>query len=196
VCGPRPGADAAPSVAWNRAGQAVSEWDSAEYAFRFMAQVYGVTAYAAAAKDVARNYTSGAGGGLQFVANGTNGALPQPGDVISFDNPNGIGLVGIVGWVSADASGNGALRMIAENDTGFGWRPLTITNWSVQTFFQNTPYGWLHDPQGRGTGSEAPPFAAATGRTDPVPPSNEGPRTPAPDFTPPPGPRPPVPNQG
>jgi hypothetical protein len=41
VCGPRPGADAAPSVAWNRAGQAVSEWDSAEYAFRFMAQVYG-----------------------------------------------------------------------------------------------------------------------------------------------------------
>jgi hypothetical protein len=155
-----------------------------------------VTAYAAAAKDVARNYTSGAGGGLQFVANGTNGALPQPGDVISFDNPNGIGLVGIVGWVSADASGNGALRMIAENDTGFGWRPLTITNWSVQTFFQNTPYGWLHDPQGRGTGSEAPPFAAATGRTDPVPPSNEGPRTPAPDFTPPPGPRPPVPNQG
>ena len=46
-----------------------------------MAQVYGVSAYAAAAKDVVRNYTSGAGGGLQFVANGTHGSLPQPGDV-------------------------------------------------------------------------------------------------------------------
>ena len=87
--------------------------------------------------------------------------------------------------------------MVAQNDAGGGWRRLTVTNWVVQSLNANTPYGWLHDPQGRGTGSGAPPIAATpTGRTDPEPPANAGPRAQTPDFTPPSGARPPVPNQG
>jgi fibronectin type 3 domain-containing protein len=165
VCGPRPGPDVAPGIPWSRAGQAVDEWNSSEYAFRFMNQVYGVTPYAAAPKDVVRNYTAGAGGGLQFVGNSVAGSAPQPGDVISFDNPDGVGLVAVVGWVGVDASGNGEIRIVAQNDTGPGWRRLNVTNWNVQGFNANTAYGWLHDPQGRGAGVGAP---AATTPAAPV----------------------------
>jgi hypothetical protein len=168
VCGPRPGADAAPVVFWNRAGQAVDEWDSSEYAFRFMNQVYGVTPYAATPENVVRNYTAGVGGGLQFVANATAGSPPKPGDVISFDNANDVGLVAVVGWVGLNASGTGELRIAAQNDTGGGWRRLNVTNWNVQGFNGNTAYGWLHDPQGRGAGAGAPTTAPAAPALDPA----------------------------
>jgi len=161
VCGPLPSVDLAPPVPWSRAGQVVDEWDSSEFAFRFMNQVYGVSPYAAAPKDVVRNYTPGAGGGLQFAANGTVGTPPRPGDVISFDNPNGVGLVAVIGWSGVDASGNGEVRIVAQNDAPGGWRRLTVTNWFVQGFSGNTAYGMLHDPQGRGAGGGTPGTAPA-----------------------------------
>ena len=76
-----------PTVPWARTGVAVPEWDASELAFRFLAQVYGVTPYAATAENVVRGYSAGAGGGLTVVANGTAGAAPKPGDVVSFDSP-------------------------------------------------------------------------------------------------------------
>jgi fibronectin type 3 domain-containing protein len=158
TCGPRPGGSpSAPTVLWNRSGVGIPEWESSEYAFRFMNQVYGVEPYAAAPKDVVRNYTGGAGGGLETVANdGTVGKAPQPGDVIAFDNSNGVGLVGVVAWVSVDGSGTGEIRLVVQNDAGGGWRVVNVTNWVVQPVFANNPYGWLHDPLGRGSGP-APP---------------------------------------
>jgi fibronectin type 3 domain-containing protein len=182
ACGPRPDAESAPTVPWSRAGQAVPEWDSSEYAFRFMAQVYGVEPYAATAKDVVRNYTAAAGGGLQFVANGTPGSPPQAGDVISFDNPNGAGLVGVIGWAGVDASGNGEVRLIAENDAAGGWRRLSVVNWTVVGLSPNTAYGWLHDPLGRGAGSVT---NTPGERSDPVNPTTVVPRpvTPEPPNT-------------
>ena len=79
VCGPRPGVDLPRPCRGAAPARPCREWDSAEFAFRFMNQVYGVTPYAAAPKDVVRNYTSGAGGGLQFVANGTAGTRAAAG---------------------------------------------------------------------------------------------------------------------
>ena len=160
----------------------MGEWDSSEYAFRFMSQVYGVTPYAAAPKDVVRDYAAaGAGGALQFVANGTAGTAPAPGDVISFDNPNGVGLVGVVGWAGLDANGNGEIRLVAQNDTGAGWRRLTVVGWSVGGFNGNTPYGWLHDPQGRGSGAGGGPPPPPAERSNPDNPTTVVPRPVTPD---------------
>ena len=157
VCGPRPGTDAAPAIAWNRPGLPVmNEWDSNEYAFRFMSQVYGVTPYAAAPKDVVRNYAAGAGGALQFVANGTAGTAPEAGDVISFDNANGVGLVGVVGWAGLDANGNGEIRLVAQNDAGAGWRRLSVVNWSVLAFNGNTAVRLAPRPAGPRHGRRRP----------------------------------------
>ena len=61
--------------------------------------------------------------------------LPQPGDVISFDNPNGIGLVAVVGWSGVNASGNGEREADRRRTTpaaaGGGSRS---PNWAVQPF--------------------------------------------------------------
>jgi fibronectin type 3 domain-containing protein len=172
VCGPAPGNDAAPLVSWGRGGQAMNEWDASEYVLRFMDQVYGVAPYAASPMNVVRAYAPGAGGGLQFVANGTAGSPPKPGDVISFDNANGVGLVAVVGWIELDANGTGKARIIAQNDTGGGWRRLDVTNWNVQGFGGNTAYGWLHDPQGRGSGGSEAVTAPDAPALDPAVPGN------------------------
>jgi fibronectin type 3 domain-containing protein len=190
VCGPSPASDGAPTVPWSGPGAAIPEWSSAEYAFRFMEQVYGVTPYAASAGDVVRDYTSAAGGGLQVVANGTAGSAPEPGDVISFDSASG-GFVGVVAWSQVDGSGNGELRLIAQNDTTGGWRRLSVSGWVVQPFGGNTPYGWLHDPGERGGGNVLP--KSGTGRPPTDPPAETVPRPDIPSFTPPTGSRVPPP---
>ena len=124
-----------------------------------MAQIYDVNAYSANGVDVVRNYTLAAGGGLVVVNNGTAGVAPQPGDVISFDN-GGLGHVAVVSASLVDSNGNGTVTLISENDTSDGWRTLNVVGWHVQGFGSETPYGWLHDPAGRGNpgaGSALPP---------------------------------------
>lgn len=159
VCGPRPGVDDAPDVTWTRAGWGEYEWECVELVMRFMVQIYGVSPYNANGGDVVRNYQPSAGGGLVTVANGTVGTAPQPGDVISFDRTGGYGHVLVVTGTSVDADGNGTLRTMSQNDTADGWRDLTVTNWVVQGWGSYTPYGWLHDPAGRGgTGVSAGTF--------------------------------------
>jgi fibronectin type 3 domain-containing protein len=189
VCGPRPGGDAAPTVPWARAGAAVPEWDASELVFRFLAQVYGVTPYAATAEDVVRSYTEGAGGGLEVVANGTAGKAPTPGDVASFDGP-AAGHTAVVAWSAVDGSGNGSVLVLSQNDTATGWRTLAVTGWTLQGFGANTPYGWLHDPAGRGVAD--PPARNVSGRATEEPPDAEPrPEVPAP---PPSTHRPPLPH--
>ena len=151
VCGPRPSIDHSPNVTWAKSGWGEYEWQCVELAMRFMAQVYGVAAYGANGNGVVRNYTSSAGGGLVKVDNGTVGQPPRPGDIISFDDTSGgLGHVGVVSATSIDGSGNGSLTMLSQNDAANGLRTLTVSSWQVQPFGAEVPYGWLHDPAGRG----------------------------------------------
>jgi hypothetical protein len=149
VCGPRPSVDGAPNVLWKRPGWGELEFQCVELAMRFMAQVYGVSAYDANGDSVVRNYQAADGGGLVKVSNGTVGIAPQPGDVISFDSP-GLGHVGVVAASNVDASGDGSITMLSQNDTSDGWRTLNVARWRVAGFGSYSPYGWLHDPAGRG----------------------------------------------
>ncbi|MBI1376374.1 MAG: CHAP domain-containing protein [Frankiales bacterium] len=151
VCGPRPWVDGSPNVQWGRAGWGEAEWQCVELAQRFMAQVYGTTAYGANGADVVANYSTSYGGGLVKVTNGTAGKAPVPGDVVSFRTPsNPYGHVGVIAASTVDATGNGTVRMLSQNDTIDGWRTLSVVNWRLQGFGTLTPYGWLHDPAGRG----------------------------------------------
>ena len=95
------------------------------------------------------------GGNLVKIANGAVGKAPQPGDIISFNNPY-LGHVGVVAASNVDASGNGSITMLSQNDTADGWRTLAVTHWTVASFGDQVPYGWLHDPRGRG-GANAKP---------------------------------------
>ncbi|MDQ6697817.1 MAG: DUF4214 domain-containing protein [Actinomycetota bacterium] len=151
VCGPRHN-DGGPDILWTRSAWGEYEWECPELAFRFMAQIYGVRAYGANGDDVVRNYRSSAGGGLEVVANGTRGRAPQPGDVMSFDLAGGLGHVAVVESTAVDQNGDGTIRLITQNDTADGWRVLRVTGWVVQPFGNFVPYGWLHDPAGRGGG--------------------------------------------
>ncbi len=160
VCGPRPSVDGAPNVLWRRPGWGELEFQCVELAMRFMAQVYGVAPYGANGDDVVRNYHSSSGGGLVRIDNGTVGQPPRPGDVISFDSP-GFGHVGVVATSNVDASGNGSITMLSQNDTNDGWRTLAVSAWRVAAFGNYVPYGWLHDPAGRGgqpSGAQGPGY--------------------------------------
>ena len=157
VCGPRPGADDAPDVLWRRAGWGEEEFECVELAMRFMAEIYGVSAYGANGDDVVRNYRTTDGGGLVKVNNGTVGKPPVPGDVMSFDSP-GLGHAAVVAASSVNASGNGSITLLSQNDTTNGWRTLAVSHWKVASFGDQVPYGWLHDPAGRGN-----PGAKTTG---------------------------------
>jgi hypothetical protein len=151
VCGPRPWVDGSPNVLWGRAGWGESEWQCVEVAQRFMAQIYGTVAYGANGSGVVSNYSTSYGGGLVKVTNGTVGKAPGPGDVVSFRTPANIyGHVGVIASSSIDANGDGSVRMLSQNDTVDGWRTLAVVGWTLQGFGSLTPYGWLHDPAGRG----------------------------------------------
>jgi hypothetical protein len=155
VCGPRPGADHAPDVQWGRSGWGHFEWECTELAHRFMAQIYGVAAYGGNGNAVVRNYRTSYGGSLETIANGTAGKAPKPGDVISFDRTGGAGHVVVVASSKVDSNGNGSVKVLSQNDTSDGWRTLTVSAWTVNGFGAYTPYGWLHDPAGRGGGGSS-----------------------------------------
>ncbi|MEY2460758.1 MAG: hypothetical protein QOG30_2588 [Acidimicrobiaceae bacterium] len=156
VCGPRRSGDGAPDVRWSRTGWGHYEWECVELTMRFMAQIYGVSAYGANGNQVVTNYSTSYGGGLQKVNNGTPGVAPLPGDVIAFDDPGRpnvtvhYGHAAVVTATAVDKNGNGTITMMSQNDSTDGWRKVTVTNWTVGGFGYEVTTGWLHDPQGRG----------------------------------------------
>jgi hypothetical protein len=151
VCGPGRSSDHAVDVQWSRSGWGEYEWECVELAMRFMIQVYGTSPYNANGGDVVSNYTPQAGGGLEVVNNSTVGRAPLPGDVVSFSSPySTAGHAAVVTASQVDAAGNGTVRVMTQNDTADGWRTLTVTAWRLNGFGSYTPYGWLHDPAGRG----------------------------------------------
>ena len=163
VCGPRHAGEGGPDIRWSAPGWGEYEWECTELAFRFMAQLYGVAAYHANGNTVVSNYATSAGGGLVRINNGTTGKAPQPGDVMSFNSSaNSAGHVAVVATSSVGSNGTGSIRLITQNDTSDGWRTLTVKAWVVQPFGSYVPYGWLHDPSGRGIAKDAgdhKPFA-------------------------------------
>jgi len=167
VCGPRPAVDGSPDVMWGRAGWGESEWQCVELAQRFMAQVYGTAAFGANGADVVRNYSTKYGGNLVKITNGTVGRAPVPGDIVSFTTPNNpFGHVVVITSSTVDGNGNGAVTMLSQNDTLSGWRTLPVVSWQLQGFGSLTPYGWLHDPAGRGNPLGDGTFVRVTGTTD------------------------------
>jgi hypothetical protein len=157
VCGPSPAtAGGVPNVLWRRPGWGYPEWQCTELAFRFMAQIYGVRAYAAAGGTVVSLYRSTYGGRLLRYRNGTVGHAPQRGDIISFvDNSSAAariygGHATVVAASNVNRYGNGVLLLMSQDDTATGWRSIAVRNWRVYGIGRLPAYGWLHDPYGRG----------------------------------------------
>ncbi len=150
VCGPRPGWDKqgtmyAPNVAWGKSGWAEYEWQCVELAQRFMAQIYGTTVYGANGWNVVTNYKTAYGGSLTKFTNPTVGKVPRPGDIIQFGTTSP-GHTVVVASTTVDASGNGTLTVMSQNDGGSstGWRTLTVSAWKVGPIGTQPATMWLH----------------------------------------------------
>jgi len=164
ACGPRPYFDAAPDVivqfypgAWGQ-----YEWECVELSMRFMRQAYGIAPYSGNGKDVVWNYR---GTELVAVPNGTLGAVPAPGDVLSYcAGCIRVGHTAVVTASSVDFNGNGTLTVMEQNNSPSGTNTLQVSGWSVGSGVT----GWLHFP-GNGTVSgtvrdDCGPVAGATVR--------------------------------
>lgn len=153
VCGPRPGTDGAPNrlVNFFPGSWGELEWQCVELSMRFMYLAYGVKPYPANGKDVYDNYAAAYGGGLVKVPNGTVGTPPKPGDVLSFGPTatSSNGHTAVVASTNVDATGNGTVRILSQNDTTDGWRTLKVANWVVTAGVPGLGVipGWLHAPR-------------------------------------------------
>ena len=85
--------------------------------------------------------------------------------MISFDKASDPpGHVVVVTASDVDGNGNGTITTMTQNDTPDGRRTLSVSNWRVASFSGFVPYGWLHDPAGRGGGggpTDRLPFGSA-----------------------------------
>ena len=112
---------------------------------------WGVAPYPANGNGVVLNYPNGTAGypRLTVVENGTVGAAPQPGDVLSLDNSNPAGHTEIAVSSSVDNEGNGFVKVITENDPpgASGWGRLSVSHWVVSDGTRGDQViGWLHNP--------------------------------------------------
>jgi hypothetical protein len=122
------------------------EWECVELSMRWMDLAWGVNPYPANGNDVAADYASykkefNAGGpDLRYVANGTKGVAPLPGDVLSYSEVH----TSVVTGSSVDSAGNGTITVIEDNGGpgSDGWNTLPVTGWVVG----DTVTGWLHEP--------------------------------------------------
>jgi hypothetical protein len=130
------------------------EWECVELSMRWMYLAWGVNPYPANGWDVVRNYDLGNNGAeynpngpqLVVVENGTLGAVPQPGDVISVARtPQNIyGHTAVVTANAVDAQGNGTITIIQQNggSGNDGWATYPVNDWVVGDGVS----GWLHNP--------------------------------------------------
>ena len=130
------------------------EWECVELSMRWMYLAWGVNPYPANGWDVVRDYNlanykakfNPNGPQLVVVNNGTLGAVPQPGDVISVarTQTDAFGHTAVVTANAVDASGNGTITIIQQNGgTGNdGWATYPVSNWVVGDGVSD----WLHNP--------------------------------------------------
>ena len=141
---------ARPTCCGGAPGWGELEFECVELAMRFMAQIYGVVAVRRERRRRrAQLHGADGGGPRQGRATARSGTAPLPGDVISFDSP-GLGHVAVVTAASVDAGGQRLDHDAEPERHADGWRTLAVSHWKVASFGDQVPYGWLHDPSGRG----------------------------------------------
>ena len=130
------------------------EWECVELSMRWMYLAWGVNPYPADGGDVVSNYNLGDnkakfnpnGPQLVVVNNGTVGAVPQPGDVISTARTasDAYGHTAVVTANAVNDKGYGSITLIQQNGgTGNdGWVTYPVNDWTVG----NGVSGWLHNP--------------------------------------------------
>ncbi len=130
------------------------EWECVELSMRWMYLAWGVNPYPADGWDLVADYALGNdkatynpdGPQLVVVHNGTLGAVPQPGDVISVarTKANSFGHTAVVTANAVDAQGNGTITVIEQNGGAGndGWATYPVTGWVVGDGVS----GWLHNP--------------------------------------------------
>jgi len=139
-------------------GTSVGDYQCVELVKRFYRDAMGINLYKSI--GVARNYYlkyNQAGfeflkkSGLIRFTNGSSSSLPAPGDILVFDNSNGIGHVAIVKYVVGSKiefieqnwNKDSAIRQIDFTYNGTNYYLATVSGYSV--------LGWLHLPQGEFT---------------------------------------------
>lgn len=130
------------------------EWECVELSMRWMYQAWGVNPYPADGYDVVSDYNlpndraafNPDGPQLLAVDNGTPGAAPEPGDVISVARTlaEPLGHTAVVTASAVDARGDGTITVIQQNGGpgNDGWASYPVENWLVG----GNVSGWLHDP--------------------------------------------------
>ncbi len=128
------------------------EWECVELSMRWMYLAWGVSPYPADGRDLVRNYDrfkttyNPDGPQLLVVANGTVGAVPQPGDVVSVGRTrtDSFGHTAVVTASGVNAQGNGTITLIQQNGGAGndGWATYAVNDWVVA----DGVTGWLHNP--------------------------------------------------
>jgi hypothetical protein len=103
---------------------------------------YGIKPYQGHGKDVVENYQ---GTRLEKVTNGTQNAVPMPGDILSYGTTHRWGHTSVVQSTNVDPNGNGTITVMEQNSSRDGSAILQVRNWRVLAWIPVT--GWLHDPE-------------------------------------------------
>jgi hypothetical protein len=141
ACGPRPlfgGGDHLVRFFPGAVGN--YEWECVELSARYLYLHYNQAPYIANGSQVVWNYP---GSRLRKVSNGTSGAAPVAGDVLSYGATSTNGHTSVVAGSSVDGSGNGSIDVIEENNSPGGSARLSVSGWWVNSNLGVT--GWLHN---------------------------------------------------
>jgi hypothetical protein len=144
ACGPRPWTGYTDVAVYYFPGAwGELEWECVELSMRYLYLAYNIPPYHGNGKDVVANYS---GTRLVKIANKTAGKAPVAGDVLSYNatGSNGYGHTSVVSASNVDASGNGTITIIEQNNSATGTKTHTVTDWYVSA--SPTVSGWLHDP--------------------------------------------------
>ncbi len=152
ACGPQPIADDAPDIGVRFPGAqwGVLQWECVELSMRWMYLAWDVEPYPANGSGVVWNYATfqsqynPSGPALVATANDGSGALPQPGDVLSYGATSSDGHTSVVTAVDVDSNGNGNISVLEQNASPTGWDTVMVSDWVLESFEPVT--GWLHDP--------------------------------------------------
>lgn len=125
------------------------EWECVELSMRWMYLAWGVPPYPADGNTVVSAYARNnpLGPRLTIVRNGTIGAVPQPGDVISMDDGDSYGHTEVVATSAVNRSGDGTIGVLTEdlNSPTNGSADLTVRHFVVKGDFGRV-LDWLHNP--------------------------------------------------
>ncbi|MGD0834062.1 MAG: FG-GAP-like repeat-containing protein [Candidatus Dormibacteria bacterium] len=153
ACGPRPAYGEGPDVWVDFPGAHWSqlEFECVELSMRWMYLAWGVDPYPANGSGVVWNYSTfqssynPGGPDLVAVANDGSGALPRPGDVISYGSTSEEGHTAVVAAVNVNSSGNGTITTLEQNASSTGWDSVSVNDWTLGGFDGGVS-GWLDDP--------------------------------------------------